>query len=88
VAQATNLAVCSVFHYRTLVGAGRALVLRTQTLVWTKRLNSIGRRGFRGFNLTAERRGIAQLRFDCVLRNLAATRMDYPVARTGIRPIQ
>jgi hypothetical protein len=45
-----------------LVGVGRALVVRTQTLVWIKRLNSIGRGGFRGFNLTAERHGIDAIR--------------------------
>ena len=55
--------MCSVFLYRTLVGVGRALVVRTETLVWTERLNSLGGGGFRAFNLTAERRGIAQLRF-------------------------
>jgi len=48
-------------------------------LVWTKRLNSIGRGGFRGFNLIAERRATAQLRFDFVARKLAATRTGYPV---------
>jgi hypothetical protein len=58
-------------------------------LVWTKRLNSIGRGGLRGFNLTAERRAAGQLRFDFVARELAATRTDYSVTRTaGIRPIQ
>jgi hypothetical protein len=32
-------------------------------LVWTERLNSLGGGGFSAFNLTAERRGVAQLRF-------------------------
>jgi hypothetical protein len=41
-APATNLAVCRVFLDRTLVGIGRTLVVRTQTLVCAQRLNSLG----------------------------------------------
>ena len=80
--------MCSVFLYRTLVGVGRALVVRTETLVWTERLNFPGVGGFSAFNLTAERRGVAQLRFDFA-RKLAARRTDYPSRETdAIRPIR
>ena len=66
---ATNLAVCSVFLYRTLVGVGRALVVRTQTLVWTKRSTLLDAADFRGFDFIAERRDIAQVRFDAAARH-------------------
>ena len=42
----TNLAVFSAILYPTLVDVGRALVVRTQTLVCVKRLNSRGGSGF------------------------------------------
>jgi hypothetical protein len=52
-------------------------------------LNFIGRGGFRGFNLTAERRGIAQLRFDFVAHKLAASRAigdDQVIPVAGFEP--
>ena len=87
-ATAPKLAVCSVSLYRTLVGVGRALVVRTETLVWTERLNFLGGGGFSAFNLTAERLGVAQLRFGFAVE-LAARRTDYPSRETdAIRPIR
>jgi hypothetical protein len=52
-----NLAVGSAIPHPTLVGVGRALVVRTQTLVCPKRLNSPGGTGFGTSNFTAERGG-------------------------------
>jgi hypothetical protein len=60
-----NLAVRSGSLYPTLVDVGRALVARTQTLVWAKRLNFPGGNGFGTCNFTAERGGLSStlLRF-------------------------
>ena len=80
--------MCSVFLYRTLVGVGRALVVRTQTLVWTKRLNSLlDAADFRGFDFIAERRGIAQVRFDFVARKLAPPGRTIPSSSRNLAPL-
>jgi hypothetical protein len=65
--------------YPTLVDVGRALVARTQTLVWAKRLNFPGGNGFGTCNFTAERGGLSStlLRF---------RRTEAPQHRGGLAP--
>jgi hypothetical protein len=58
-ASPTNLAAQSGSLYPTLVGVGRALVARTHTLVWAKRVNFPGGNGFGTSNFAGERGGLS-----------------------------
>ena len=78
-ASPVNLAVQSGSLYPTLVGVGRALVARTQTLVWAKRLNFPGGNGFGTSNFTAERGGLSSTL-------LWFRRTEAPQHRGGLAP--
>jgi hypothetical protein len=78
-ASPTNLAAQSGSLYPTLVGVGRALVARTQTLVWAKRLNFPGGNGFGTSNFTAERGGLSSTL-------LWFRRAEAPQHRGGLAP--
>ena len=78
-ASPTNLAAQSGSLYPTLVGVGRALVARTQTLVWAKRLNFPGGNGFGTSNFTAERGGLSSTL-------LWFRRTEAPQHRGGLAP--